>query len=170
MNHKEQNRKWTRQRIEAMADGSLERGERRRMRAAMRGDPQLRSAVERARALRGGLKRLGAAPVPAGLAARLLAVPGGRARRWPLIALPAAAAAAVAAVTLVLLTQPPETAPEDPAVAAIRDFNIAMTYLQRSAAYTGEEIGGIVSAGLLEALTVSRNSLTREEPDDENGG
>lgn len=170
MNHKDDDRQS--QHIEAMADGSLDRDERRRMRAAMRGDPALRAAVERARMLRGGLKRLGSAPVPAGLSARLLAVPGRRARRpsrwW--VALPIAATAAAAALTLVLVTRPPETVPEDPRSAAIRDFTIAMTYLQRSAAYTGEEVGGIVSAGLLEALTVSRNSLTGEQPDDENGG
>jgi hypothetical protein len=54
-------------------------------------------------------------------------------------------------------------------VAAVRDFTVAMAYLQKSAAYTGEEVTGLVSGGLLEALAAGRDSLV-DESDDENGG
>jgi anti-sigma factor RsiW len=156
-----------------MADGSLKGDERRRMREAMRGDPALRAAVERAGHVRAGLRQLRTAPVPAGLLRRLLAVPGRSPRRpmvWSLIALPVAAAI-VAAVTALIVSRPAtETVAEDQQQMAVRDFSLAMSYLQKSAAYAGNEVSGIVGAGLLTALTASRDSLLHEESDDDNGG
>ena len=161
---------WAWEQIEAMADGSLRGGERRRMRAALRRDARLRAAVERARLVRAALANVERAPVPAGLLGRLLAVPPARRRRvsWALIAAPAGlAAAAVAAV--MIATQPPPAQPEDPRTAAVRDFKVAMHYLQQSAAYTGEEVGGVVGAGLMGAVLAGRDSLL-EESDEEDGG
>lgn len=175
MNEKEL--QWAYERVEAMADGTLTRDERRRMHAAVARDDALAQAVARARTLRAALRDLGQAPVPRGLLGRLLRVPsapasaGARAsaaRRAPFnrafIALPVAAALAVALVLVV--SRPP--AQEDPRAAAIRDFNVAMAYLQKSAAHTSEEVGGIVSTGIFGAVLTARDSISNE--DEENGG
>ncbi|HEY5568361.1 MAG TPA: hypothetical protein VIM81_14120 [Gammaproteobacteria bacterium] len=171
MSNMDRHDEWAWERIEAMADGSLTRDDRRRMLEAMRADERLSAAVARARAVRVGLRDLGRAPVPAGLSARLVSVAGGgvqRSTHWSWVAVPVAVAAvAVAAVALVMRPAPPS---EDPRIAAVRDFTVAMTYLQKSAAYTGEEVTDAVSAGLLDALVAGRNSLFEEESDDENGG
>ena len=79
----------------------------------------------------------------------------------------AVASVAVAAVALVMRPAPP---PEDPRVAAVRDFTVAMTYLQKSAAYTGGQVTDAVSGGLLDAIAAGGNSLFEQESDDENGG
>jgi anti-sigma factor RsiW len=160
--------------IEAMADGSLRGDQRRRMREAMLRDTALRAAVERASSVHAGLRQLRAAPVPAGLLRRLLAVPGTSPRRpvvWSWIALPVAGIAAAAAVTVLIVSRPAtETVADDQRQMAVRDFALAMTYLQKSAAHTGDEVTGIVGAGLLSAFTASRDSLLNEDSDDDNGG
>jgi hypothetical protein len=171
MSNMDRHDEWAWERIEAMADETLTRHERRRMLEAMRADERLGAAVTRARMVRDGLRELGRAPVPAGLSARLMSVSSRGAQwttHWSWIALPIAAVAV--AVAMVALIMRPAPSPEDPRVAAVRDFTVAMAYLQKSAAYTGEEVTDAVSAGLLEALVVGGNSLFEEESDDENGG
>jgi len=171
MSNMDRRDEWAWERIEAMADGSLLRHERRRMLEAMRADRRLSTAVARASLLREGLRDLGRAPVPVGLSARLMSIPPRGARRpthWSWIAVPiAVASVAVAAVALVMRPAPP---PEDPRVAAVRDFTVAMTYLQKSAAYTGGQVTDAVSGGLLDAIAAGGNSLFEQESDDENGG
>jgi anti-sigma factor RsiW len=171
MSHMDRHDEWAWERIEAMADGSLTRQERRRMLEAMHADERLSAAVARARALREGLRDLGRAPIPAGLSARLMSVPARSMQRpthWSWVAVPVAVAVVViATVALVMQPAPP---PEDPRVAAVRDFTVAMTYLQKSAAYTGGEVTDAVSGGLLDALAAGGNSLFEKESDDENGG
>ena len=83
-------------------------------------------------------------------------------RAW--IALPVAAALAVA-VVLVVNRTPPE---DDARAAAIRDFGVAMAYLQKSAAHASEEVGGIVSTGIYGAVLAGRESI--QEKNAENGG
>jgi ferric-dicitrate binding protein FerR (iron transport regulator) len=161
---------WAWERIEALADGSLDEADRARMHETMREDARLCAAVERARAVRGALRDLRPPPVPAGLLGRLLNAPfpERRPRSWLVVAVPAGIAAA--AIAVALLVDRPAPPPEDPQVAAMRDFALAMQYLRESAARTNEEVGGIVGGGVLAALEAGRVSVVNHESDDENGG
>ena len=169
MNDRSTRDEWAWQHVEAFADDSLEAREQARMRAALRGDPALRAAVDRASAVAAGLTRLSRAPAPAGLLARLLAVPGGRASRVPRLVLLAVPFAVAAVVAILVIRPAPQVAAEDPEMVAVREFTVAMHYLQKTAAYTGGEVGGFVSTGLRDAVVASRNSLF-DESEDENGG
>ena len=169
------NSEWAWTQIEAMADDSLRGASRSRMQQAMRLDPKLHAAVGRARSLRRGLQRSTLPSIPDRLLKRLLAIPGGSAVGSHWFASPAKAAISVAAaVTVVALAatlatlRPVGPAAADPRTVALQEFELAMKYLQKSAAITGEEVGGAVSNGLREALIVSRNSI--RETQQERGG
>jgi anti-sigma factor RsiW len=159
---------WAWSQIEGYADGSLRGAARARMRAAVRHDMRLRAAVERARRVRTALRAAPAAPLPSGLRARLLRIPGPPMRRWPALAATAAAAAAIA----VLAWQRPEPAPPpvDERAAAVADFQLAMKYVQKSAAITSKEVSTQVGGGLREALTLSGNSLRASAERTKTGG
>jgi anti-sigma factor RsiW len=161
---------WAWERIEAFVDGSLDAADRARMSETLRADPRLRAAVERARAVRGALRDLRGSPVPAGLLARLLAAPFAVRRRpnWLLIAAPAAVAAI--AIGIALFVSRPAPQPDAAQLAALRDLDVAMRYLRQSAAVTNEEVGGAVTAGLLDALRAGRVAVGEQESEDENGG
>lgn len=149
---------WARARIEAMADGSLDAEAERRMRAAMRADPALAAAVGRARRLTRDLARRGRAPVPARLTRRLLDIarPAAAPFAWRVPA--AAAAGAVVALTgLLALEQLAQ--PDARRAAAVRDFRVAMTYLQHSAAATGDGVTRELTRGLHDALATSREAV-----------
>jgi hypothetical protein len=45
-----------------------------------------------------------------------------------------------------------------------------MRYLRQSAAVTNEEVGGAVTAGLLDAFRAGHVAVDEQESDDENGG
>ncbi|HEY7672798.1 MAG TPA: hypothetical protein VIC71_11315 [Gammaproteobacteria bacterium] len=161
---------WAWERIEALADDSLDAADRARMHEALRNDPRLRAAVERARAVRVGLRSLRGAPVPAGLLGKLLAAPFPvrRGPNWLLIAAPAAVAAI--AIGIALFVNRPEPQPDAAQLAAMRDLTVAMRYLRQSAAVTGEEVGGAVTAGLLDAFRAGHVAVGEQESEDENGG
>lgn len=163
---------WARAQVEAMADGSLTRAERRRMRVLMHAEPELAAAVERARRLRTELASLGRVSVPPGLDARLLAIPGAarrpdRLRPWGVPLAAAAAGALVALTGLLVLEQTSQ--PAAARQAAVRDFQVAMSYLQRSAAVTGDEVTRELSNGLREAFAVSRSAVLGNETESSNG-
>lgn len=164
--------RWARSRVEAMADGSLSRKEERRMRALLASDPDLRRAVDEARALRTALRRLRGEPVPAAVLARLARIPGAAARprpRWSTERLSwasAGAAAGAVAAMLILLTHT-EPARDDPRTAALRDFELAMAYVHRSYELAGEHVKRAMERELKEALMRSRRG--GEEPPG-NGG
>lgn len=162
--------KWAWERIEALADGSLDAADRARMHEALRADPSLRAAVERARAVRSALHDLREARVPAGLLGRLLAAPFPPRRRptWVLIGAPAAVAAMAIGIALFVSRPAPE--PEDAQTAAVRDFALAMQYLRESAARTNEEVGGIVGGGVLVALQAGHVAVANKDSENENGG
>ena len=170
MSEKTERANWACERIEAFADDSLDPADRARMNEALRADPALRAAVERARAVRAGLRDLRGAPVPAGLLARLLAAPFPARRRptWLLIGAPAAVAAIAIGVALYLSRPPPQ--PDAAQLAAMRDLAVAMRYLQRSAAITEEEVGGAVTAGLLDAFRAGHDAVRDEISEEEDGG
>lgn len=151
---------WAWTQIEAMADDSLAAAERAGMSAAMAADSALRAEVDAARRLAAELRRLPRARPPHGMLARLLAVPGRSRNAWSALAAPLGAAA-VAAIGVLLVTavqQAPD--PEAEAQAeAIREFALAMTYLQRSAVVTRDEVGGQVGMSLTSVLMASRDSL-----------
>ncbi len=164
--------RWAWSKVEAMADGSLSRDEKRRMRAVLEREPELSAAVARARTLRRALRRLGKAPVPRSLHARLLKIPaqsGDRSRAktevWSWTSATAAASAMVAA--LVLLTQPEPA--DDPRAAALRDFELAMTYLHRSYEIAGGHLKRTLERELKEAFRVNTGSGANDA-DTENGG
>jgi len=152
---------WAWTRIEAMADDTLAAAERGRMHRAMTADPALGAAVESARRLNAELRRLPRARPPRGLLARLIAVPGRARSVWPALAAPfgAVAVAAIAALLVVSAQQ----APPDPEAEAIREFALAMAYLQKSAVVTRDEVGGQVGMSLASVLTASRDSLAEVE-------
>lgn len=162
--------KWAWERIEALADDSLDAADRARMNEALREDPALRAAVERARAVRGALRDLRRSPVPAGLLGRLLAAPFPVRRRpnWLLIAVPAAVAAIAIGVTL--FVSRPEREPDAAQLAAMRELALAMRYLQQSMAIAEEEVGGAVTAGLFDAFRAGNVAVGDETSEDENGG
>lgn len=168
MTRMDMNMQWAQRQVEAMADGSLSDGDEARMRQAMERDPALRTAVERAGELREELGRLQPVPVPRELRRRLLGIPARPPRGWQWLAgsVIAAAAAGVFAV-LIIRPAPPQV---DPSVAAMQEFLIAMSYLQKTAAYTNQEIREAVGFGLREVVDVSRNSILDEESRSENGG
>jgi anti-sigma factor RsiW len=161
---------WAWERIEAFADNSLDAADAARMSEALRADPALSAAIERARGVRGALRELRRSPVPAGLLRRLLAAPFPARRRptWLLIAAPAAAAAI--AIGIALFVSRPEREPDAAQLAAMRDLALAMRYLQRSAAITEEEVGGAVTAGLLDAFRAGHVAVGDETSEDEDGG
>jgi len=116
---------------------------------------------EDTRRLRRELRRLGHAPVPAGLLRRLLAIPSGREPGWRWLLAPAVPAAVVAAAVVLVARQPlPE---EDPSVAALQEFRVAMSYVQRGATVTNEEISNAIQTGLREAYGISRVSVLGED-------
>lgn len=163
---------WAWSQVEAMADGSLAADDQRRMRAAMRERPALRAAVDRARLLERELKRLGRASVPESLARRLAEIPGpARARSaWTTWGVPAAAAATGAVVAMVsLLALQQVSQPDTERELAMQEFRLAMSYLQRSAAMTGDDVTRELTNGLREALAVGRSAVLDTGTESQNG-
>jgi hypothetical protein len=140
------------------------------MNEALRDDPALSAAVERARAVRAALRELRRSPVPAGLLAKLLAAPfpARRGPNWFLIAAPIAVAAVAIGVALYVSRPPPQ--PDAAQLAAMRELALAMRYLQQSMAIAEEEVGGVVTAGLFDAFRAGHVAVGDETSDDENGG
>jgi anti-sigma factor RsiW len=163
---------WAWERIEAVADDSLDAADRARMNEALRADPRLRAAVERARAVRGALRDLRGSPVPAGLLGRLLAAPFPARRRptWLLIAAPAAAAAIAIGIALFVSRPAPPPQPDAAQIAAMRELALAMRYLQQSAVIAEDEVNGAVTAGLLDAFRAGNIKIGDEKSEDEDGG
>jgi anti-sigma factor RsiW len=161
---------WAWERIEAFVDDSLEAPECARMYEALRADPRLRAAVERARAVRGALRDLRGAPVPAGLLARLLAAPFPVRQRPTGLLIAAPAAVAAIAIGIALYVSRPAPQPDAAQLAAMRELAIAMRYLRQSALVTEEEVNGAVTAGLLDAFRAGHVAVGEQESEDENGG
>lgn len=168
---------WAWSQVEAMADGALPAADAKRMQAALRADARLREAVERATAVRSGLRRLGRSPVPVppSLWRRLLQIPRASRRAEPMrpagivaVGLGLAAASIVAVTIFLGPARTPPPAPPDERTAALADFAVAMTYLQRSATRADAEMTAAVRSGLQGALAVSRKAM-REQPEPSNG-
>lgn len=171
MKERDLSAEWAWTQIEAWADGSLAPEGRKRMVAAMAADPRLAAAAERAVAVRRALRATEPKlPMPPGLRGRLLAIPG-RTTRARSFALPAfasaAAAAAIVGVALWLRPAPPPE-PDPRAVAAARELEIAMRYLQKSARLTHGRVTTAVGTGLRDAFAATRQAL--EKDTEESGG
>lgn len=167
----ELDRSWAKSQIEAMADGSLPAEAERRMRTVMNGDPEIREAVEHARALRLELRQLAAVGVPRGLLGRLWQIPSARRRRracW----MPAAALATIAAVALGASLWLTDRGPSDEELArreALQEFTIAMAYLQKSALMASNEVNEAVGSGMLDALAMTRGAIRPADSDRDEG-
>ena len=162
MTEKDLQSEWAWSQIEAYADGSLSGANRKRMEEALEHDARLWDAVERASEVYRALRAAPRAPLPAGLRARLLGIPGERSVDWRWIAAPAGAFAA-AVLAAVIVMRPPAPPPADPqVVAAVQQFELAMRYVQKSATLTGQEVTGAVGSGLRDALLVGRGTLDPE--------
>src|SRR5690606_20372888 len=118
------------------------------------------------------LRRLGKAPVPRSHYARLLRIATAPAERirstvavWSWTS--ATAAASAVALALVLLTRPEPA--DDPRVAALRDFELAMSYLHRSYEIAGEQVKQALERELKETLGVNTES-GGNDAGTENGG
>ena len=164
MTERDLSSEWARSQIEAWADGSLPRASRKRMATALRADPALRAAAERAVAVYRALGEVQTTDFPAGLRGRLLAIGARPVERWRRFALPLAASAVL---TLVLL-RPEPVPPPDARSVAMHEFEVAMRYLQKSARITQNEVTSAVGTGLREAFATSSEALGREI--DETGG
>jgi len=151
---------WAWKQIEAMADDSLIGADNRRMRQAMTHDPRLYDAVERASALRRKLRRLPKPQIPAGLRRHLLTIPSSRplAKIW-FVAPVIPAIAAIVAYVVIVRTPLPST---DPGTVALQEFRLAMSYVQKGAVVTNEEISNVVTNSLREAFAISRSSVLGE--------
>jgi anti-sigma factor RsiW len=163
--------RWAFSQVEAMADGSLPPAEERRFRAAMKREPRLSDAVQRATRIRRTLRRLGAAPVPRSLSRRLAALPpahadSGRPRTpaWSWAA--AGAALAIAAVLVTAIR--PQAPVYDERAAALREFEVAMAYLHKSYEIAGEQVRRAMVREL--RGVVERESGSDTRPDESNGG
>lgn len=172
MTEKDLNMEWAWSQVEAMADGSLTGADRRRMRAAMRSDAALSTAVAEARRLRRELALLGPAPVPGALSRRLLAIPSRSHVRptWSVIGVPIAAAAmgAVAAIAGLLALEQ-TSRPDFERELAVQELRLAMSYLQRSAVMTGNDVTRELTNGLREALAVGTGAVLETESQSRNG-
>lgn len=173
MSNERSDRDWVSQRIEAGSDGTLDRLDDEQLEAAMRRDPALRLAIQRARRLRQELGRVRLEPVPLRLLWRLLRIPASNRRSgrrgWRAFAMPAGAAAAALIAASIALW--PSREP-DPGAVALHEFVVAINYLQRSTAVAHSKVQGQVGSGVLEAINASRESLLERSEDSaiENGG
>lgn len=170
----ELDRAWAETQIEGMADGSLSAEAEQRMLAAMRRDAGLAARVDRARALRLGLRQLGNAPVPRGLFGRLWRIPAAGRSHAGTYWMPAGvlATAVVAAISIGVFRGQPgqDAAPMDEAeMAAVQDVVIAVSYLQKSMVMAHNEINEVVGSGVLEALAASSGMMDRTERNDSEG-
>jgi len=162
----ELDRTWAESQIEAMADGSLSADAEQRMLAAMNRDSELEARVGQARALRRELRKLANVPVPRGLWWRLWRIPTADRRPRSTLWMPAGAVAtavvAALGVNLYFGVQGPSG--DDAArAAAVRDFAVAVTYLQKSAVMARNEINESVGSGVLDALAISRGMIEQSE-------
>jgi len=167
--------------IEAAAAGDLDADGIEHMNEAVRKDPELRIALERARDVHRALKKVREHPVPSGLLGRLWSIPAGARRpaheppafAWPRLAAPAVAAALALVAGLVLLRPTPSPAP-DPQLAArqaaVEDFRVAMLYLQRATQTADEATRAELGAGIADAFSASRDALLTENSTIDNGG
>ncbi len=161
------NNDWAWGQVEAMADDSLADTDRRRMREAMECDSRLLNAVKRARALRRELHRLSRPRAPAGLLKRLLKIPPGRSAAKIWLVAPVLPVTAAILVYVVIIRAPLPSI--DAEVVAMQEFRLAMSYVQKSAAVTSDEVTDAVRGGLREAFTISRNSVLGENSELEQG-
>ena len=160
---------WAWSQVEAMADGGLDKAETERMSKAMADDPDLRRAYDRARSVRDALRRHRLPATPRGLLSRLLAVASRDRPNFSFLSV-SVGALAVAFIAAVLINVSYQQAAEEQAE-AMREFTIAMTYLNRSADYTRVTVRDRVSTELVEALAASRDSLAEVDISrDQNGG
>lgn len=163
----ELDRAWAESQVEGMADGTLLPDAEERMLALMERDAELAARVEQAKTLRRELKQLSGIPMPKGLFWRLWRIPSQRHRRFTgLMWLPAGFIAAAASVALSINLFFGVQAPafdEEAGAAAIEDFTLVMAYLQKSAVIATNEVNQAVGSGVLEAISVSRGMLDREE-------
>ena len=172
---------WARSQLEAMADGSLRGRDLERMRRVLAQDPQLREDLARASAMLAALRARRPARPPRGLLGKLLfparvaerSAPthGSRPLRgaWRVAIAGVCATALVAILVSAVVDRGP--APEEEA--AVRDFVIAMSYLQRTAETAQRHVGEKVGGGLAAAIEISRESVTARtdgERDERDGG
>lgn len=170
---------WAWSQVEAMADGSLKPAQRQRMRQAMALDPQLQHAVQSARGL---LRRLWGEPrVASSWRAlwRLWRIPGQASadaatwsdRGWPQWAL----ATLVVAVVWVFALRPGLFPTQQDAQylsqqqAALHDFDIAMSYMRKSAEISQRATGRSLGGGLSRALSLSWQTWINDDLSIQNG-
>lgn len=167
----ELDRAWAQSQIEAMADASLTPEAEQRMRALLDDDLELRAELERARAIRRQLRALSAKRAPRGLLRRLWQIPMDQHSAhsfWrPATALASIAVIALSASVFFALQGP---SPDDLArEAAVKDFVIAVAYLQKSAVMAQNEVNDAVGSGVLSALEVSRGVLATSQSGSDQG-
>jgi hypothetical protein len=153
-----------------MADGSLSAEAEQRMLAAMSRDTDLTARVERARAVRLELGLLADPPVPRGLLRRLWQIPAERPRPrhmgmlWMPAGVLATAVVAAFSINIFLGQQDADVATMDEEqVAAVQDFAIAVSYLQKSMVMAQNEINEAVGSGVVGALAASSGMIDRTE-------
>jgi anti-sigma factor RsiW len=164
-------RTWAMTQIEAMADGSLSAEAERRMQALLNCDPALRAQVEQARAIRRDLRALAARPVPRGLLRRLWRIPvANRPEHSYWMPATALASVAVIALSVGLFFNLQRPTPEDLArEAAVKEFVVAVAYLQKSVVMAQNEVNEAVGSGVLSALEVSRGMMATSQTESDQG-
>ena len=160
MNIRKIESEWAWSRIEVMADNELSEAESDRMRKALTDDPELAAAFSRARSMRETLAAMSMDRPPRGLLRQLLSI-STRDRRASSWYLAPAGALAVAVIAVIFAISVPRQTP-DPETEAVRDFVLAMAYVHETALTTRSVVGERVSLGIAEALTMTRDSLSRE--------
>ena len=117
------------------------------------------------RELQRELRRLSTPPAPPGLLRRLLSIPSGQKPAWRWALVPAVPIIA-GAIAVALIVRQPEPV-EDPSVIAMQEFQLAMSYVNRGAVATNDELTDAFELGLREAYGISRGSVLGEGQPDE---
>ncbi|MGI9259787.1 MAG: hypothetical protein ACR2QQ_13210 [Gammaproteobacteria bacterium] len=115
--------------------------------------------------LRRELRRLPKPPAPPGLLRRLLSIPSDQKPAWRWALVPTVPIIAGVIVVALVVRQPEPV--EDPSVIAMQEFQLAMSYVNRGAIATNDELTDAFELGLREAYGISRGSVLGQERVDE---
>lgn len=168
---------WAWKHVEAAADGSLNAGQQERMQLAMQRDQSLAEAVKHAVAVHGALQGLRPTQPRPGLWLRLWAIPAhtrtsNSARiTWVWAAVPLLLVILVTG--LIGYSSPPQQVDPTADLAlrqeAIKDFNTAMHYVQKSAAIGQRATRASLGGGIQRAFSLGLNTWIADDFYFENG-
>ena len=167
---------WARSQIESMADGDLEGVELERMQTVLARVPELRRQLQDAVNLLEDLQSISLSAPRRGFLFRLLTARQRSGRGigqvsgvFSGLSAPVFGVLSISAIAFAF-TSLTARMPDPAAEAAMRDFEVAMGYLRRSAVMAQDQVGQQVGYGLSVAMTLSTESLADRQINGDNGG